>query len=189
MYGVGQEAELELAKMLGHRGYTVVPINLFTNNTGKSCNAPMLVIGEGRSVSPDLLVMKNGKSTWIEVKGKSVPAYFYKWKCWVHGIDRPNAEAYKKAQDASNYPVFLCVLEEKSPLTPDLDLEWHENTPNGRADQDIAGPRQWLWITLDDAMAQGAYLPGNPAMMKDNNPRGYGLYWPRRGMRPFGQAA
>ncbi len=78
-YGIGQEAEQELARILGERGYTVIPISAFTNNTGKGIKAPMIVVGGEYSVSPDLLAMKDGRSLWIEVKRKSVPAYFYKW--------------------------------------------------------------------------------------------------------------
>jgi hypothetical protein len=189
LYGVGQEAEQELATFLGHRGYMVIPISSFTNNTGAKISAPMLVVGDSYSVSPDLLAIKDGKSMWIEVKRKSVPAYFYKWHCWVHGVDRQNIEAYRKAQKASGHPLFICVLEDKSPLTPDLYLEWHERRPNGPEAEDLQGARQWLWITLDDALEYGNFLVGNIEMVGPSNPEGCGLYWPRRCMRPFGQAA
>ena len=61
-YGIGQEAEQELAGILGERGYTVIPISAFTNNTGKGIKAPMIVVGGEYSVSPDLLAMKDGRS-------------------------------------------------------------------------------------------------------------------------------
>lgn len=188
-YGIGQEAEQEMAVMLGQRGYTVIPISQFTNNTGGKINAPMLVVGSDYSISPDLLAMKDGKSLWIEVKRKSVPAYYYKWHCWVHGVDRPNIEAYRKAQQSTGHPLFICILEDKSPLTPDLFLYWNERKPNGPETEDLQGPRQWLWITLDQAMAHGQFLSGNMEMISAHNPHGCGLYWPRRYMQSFKKAA
>lgn len=184
-YGIGQEAEQELAGILGERGYTVIPISAFTNNTGKGIKAPMIVVGGEYSVSPDLLAMKDGRSLWIEVKRKSVPAYFYKWHCWVHGIDRPNAEDYRKAQESTGHPLFICVLEDKSPATPDLYLEWNDRSAREYEKSDLTGPRKWLWITLDRAMECGAYFPGNAEMMGPRNPDGYGLYWARSEMKEF----
>lgn len=184
-YWIGQEAEQELASMLGHRGYTVIPISAFTNNVGAAINAPMLVIGEEYSISPDLLAMKNGKAMWIEVKRKSVPAYYYKWHCWVHGVDRHNIEAYQKAKLATGHPLIICVLEDKSPITPDLWLDWHERFKFGAEQNDLSGPRKWLWISLDDALLNGRFLTGNQEMVNTRNPEGVGLYWPRRIMTPF----
>lgn len=185
LYGVGQEAEQEFARMLGDHGYIVVTISLFTHNTGAAVAAPMLISSDGLSISPDILAIKmeTGKPAWFEVKRKSVPAYFYKWHCWVHGIDKPNIDAYRKAQDLSGYPVYICILEDKSPATPNLFLEWHDNIKNGQADQDLVGPRKWMWITLDDAFLFGDFLPGNPEMVSNRNRSGEGLYWPRSRMR------
>lgn len=184
-YGIGQEAEQEMASILGHRGYTVIPISALTNNTGAKINAPMLVIGDEYSISPDLLAMKNGKSTWVEVKRKSVPAYYYKWHCWVHGVDRPHIEAYQKAKLTTGHPLFIFVLEDKSPITPDLWLDWHERSKFGAEQNDLSGPKQWLWISLDDALANGRFLSGNKEMIDNRNHEGVGLYWPRRKMTIF----
>lgn len=183
-YGVGQRAEQAAARLLIQRGWMVIPISEYTNNTGGIINAPMLMMPNGMKISPDLFAIRNGKQIWCEVKDKTAPTYTWKWHRWEHGIDLPNCNDYQAVQDQSGFPVYLLVHENNSPKTPDLHLEsMSDISAYKKMKADLKPSSVWLVISLDEALLSGNILEKNPEMISANNPRGAGLYWPRSAMK------
>jgi hypothetical protein len=186
LYGVGQEAEQFAARQLAQRGWLVIPMSEYTNNTGIKINAPMLLVPEGMTISPDLLAIKASQTIWIEVKDKTGPTYTWKYHCWEHGIDKPNIVEYKKIQDLSGKPVFLLIHENNSPKTPDLYLHSMSDIGSYRKMKaDLEPSDLWLYILLDNALLYGNFRDGNPEMIDPRNPIGAGLYWPRNKMKEW----
>ncbi len=175
-YGIGQQVEQEAARLLSCYGI-VIPVSQYQHNTGGLIAAPMLVTLDELIISPDLLVIAKNPF-WVEVKGKTAPAYFFKNHQWRHGIDAQNAQQYLMVQENS-YPVFILIHEERSPRTPELLLR---HPCAGDPDDDLYDSGLWLGISLTAAFRCGVVQPNNPAMIKESNPTGLGLYWPRAAM-------
>ena len=186
LYGVGQKFEQEAARRLANRGWIVIPMSEFTNNTGIKINAPMLVVPDGLKISPDLLAIKAGKQIWVEVKDKTAPTYTWKHHRWEHGIDQPNSDDYLSIQKQSGYPVFLLIHENSSPRTPDLYLSSMDDmAAYRRMKADLVDSDLWLSIALSDAIQYGNTRANNPEMVGPRNPSGAGLYWPRDRMKEW----
>ncbi len=184
MYGVGQAKEQEAAARLAAKGWIVIPVSEYVNNTGGKINAPMLVIPDGVAVSPDLLAMKPGKSMWFEVKDKTEPTYTWKFHRWEHGIDKQNIDDYQTIQGKTSVPVVILVHENTSPKTPDLYLRSSDDIGAYRKMKaDLQSSDMWLWVYLTDAIAHGNVRINNREMIRKNNPTGAGLYWPRSIMK------
>lgn len=184
LYGVGQVSEQLAARYLSNRGWFVIPISEFTNNTGGRINAPMVVMPSGLCVGPDLFIIKAGSSMWVEVKQKDEPTYFWKKGEWQHGVDLPEIMAYKKVSEETKLPCHILVHEIMSPKTPDLFLmSKNDITCYKRMKEDLIKIERWLSINLADAIRNGEVRPGNPNMISTRNPEGNGLYWPRSAMR------
>ena len=184
IYGVGQESEQICARYFSNKGYVVIPISEYTNNTGGMINAPMIVSSYGPMVSPDLMVMKGSKLFWIEVKMKNEPTYYWKRHRWEHGIDTPNFNSYKSIQLESGWPVYIFVHEIHSPKTAELYLYSRMCSDDFRKmKSDLIPSNNWLYIALDDANRLGESRPNNIEMISKANPRGFGTYWPRAAMK------
>lgn len=186
MYGVGQAAEQEAARRLAKNGWVVIPISEYTNNTGTKINAPMLVIPDGVAISPDLLAIKPDKQIWFEVKDKTEPTYTWKFHRWEHGIDKPNIDSYRIIQEKTGVRVVILIHEKASPKTPDLYLlNMDEIGARQKMKADLQPSDVWLYINLDNAIRYGNERGGNREMVKQSNPMGLGLYWPRRIMKEW----
>lgn len=184
LYGVGQESEQLAAQYLSSMGYFVIPISEYVNNTGGRINAPMVLSPSGLTIGPDLLILKDGKDMWVEVKRKDEPTYFWKSHEWQHGIDQPNFDAYTKIAQETNKAFIILIHEINSPATPDLWLRLIDDVSAARrVKADLQPIEKWLSISLTDASLFGDSRPGNPQMMDMDNPRGFGRYWPRAKMQ------
>lgn len=185
IYGNGQEEEQEFASYLIGRGHIVIPISSYQNNTGGIIGAPMMMLPDGKVIAPDLFAMKNGKHFFVEVKGKSVPAYFYRDHQYVHGVDLPNARAYQKISIESGYPLYIALLEKDSPRDGLLwvDLAQDGMAATRRVKENLQSAHTWLWIPIEDAFLLGKCQSNNSAMKNPSNPEGWGLYWPRSAMK------
>lgn len=184
IYGIGQESEQMVATYFSKKyGCLVVPVSEYTNNTGVKINAPMLIDKDGPLISPDLLIINNNKSFWIEVKQKSEPTYYWKKSRWEHGIDKPNFDAYLETQKSS-YPVYIIIHEINSPNTPDLYLSSKDDiSAFKKMKSDLQRKDVWLRISINDASLHGQCRPSNPEMISTKNPLGLGIYWPRSNMQ------
>lgn len=163
-YGIGQFAEQFVARKMGEEGFMVIPASLYHNNIGSIIGAPMLYLDNNLQIAPDLVCIKNTEVRFIEVKTKKQPAFFRIHRQWQHGVDYPNAEAYKLLSD-SGYPIDIILFER---LTPKEEEE----------DSELSGPGQWLRISIKAAFFWGEKRDGNIQMRKPHNPKGTGLYWP-----------
>lgn len=75
--------------------------------------APSLILGEWKIVLPDLDVTERGRRFWLEVKGKTEPAFYRKRNRYQHGIDRRNWEAYQRVGEESGAPVYIVIHEQQ----------------------------------------------------------------------------
>lgn len=176
---LGMEAETIAAKIMQSRGSAVLPACSIIGNT-EATKAPMFLPPDGGIiVCPDLLTFRDGKHTWIDVKGKSVPS----WRRnspgprWEHGIDYSHMLEYKRCGEITGGAVWILLKESKRPS-------------DTSAESPLVVGGDWLAIKLSDAEACGERRtdwPGGKIRPGDRGSKGLGGFlWPRSAMSQWG---
>lgn len=98
----GRDAEALVAAVLRRRGNFVVEV------AGGNF-APVARGQDERFILPDLMVARNGKTHWIEVKERS-PSYTLATKTMQVSIPEYQALSYRRCEAATGIPVWLAFV-------------------------------------------------------------------------------
>jgi hypothetical protein len=116
-------------------GYNVIP-TCDIMPTGKG--GPGMFNLDGKTIVPDVLVMKGKFLRWYEIKRKARFAWNRNYRTWVTGIDISAYENYIRVVEQTKIPVWLLFLQEQA-----LRDEGSQGTcPTGLYGQDLAELRQ-----------------------------------------------
>ena len=106
-FGLG--GERIVAEIMRARGWTVVQVG----GQHGEYQGPRIELPMGLTlVSPDLIIMKNGKTFWIEVKRKSVFSFHKNSQKITTGIDLDKWIDYLEADRYGSFPLWLFFLHE-----------------------------------------------------------------------------
>lgn len=106
----GEIMERRTARWLGQRDASVLPVYDFS---GLADDKPPRLIGKRLLVMPDLLVCKDGRSYWLEVKLKVSATLHRKSGVLETGLSRRLCEQYLQVQKLSGLDVYLLFAHEK----------------------------------------------------------------------------
>ena len=104
--------------------------------------APMLMGARCNLILPDFQIIdprKLGQPFYVEVKTKTVPAWYAKGYCYTHGIDTANWRHYKRISLTTGLPVWLLILDDMSGEL--LGLQIHRCTPDHHCEPNEAFPK------------------------------------------------
>ena len=108
----GQRSQLTVERVLKETGCGFIRTHAIEDPDNPG--APALTLGEWEIVLPDLDVTKRGRRFWLEVKGKTKPAWYTKKQRYQHGIDTKNWEAYQHVEEETGSPVYVVIHEQQS---------------------------------------------------------------------------
>lgn len=171
---MGDESQQRYARMKAERGVCSIPVYGMDNVDSRTKAPVMFVTGERIMVVPDLLLMKDGRCQWHEVKAKSRPTWrrLNPGPRWEHGCDYSLATEYRDIQDESGGIVFIVVHETMSPV-------------DDFSESKLIQSDLWLVISISEAFRHGDHRQRwpNPSI-GDFGRRGKGgLLWPRSAMK------
>jgi len=176
----GETAERERSTHLARSGSHVVPTARM-EKVVSSTDAPVILSAGGPIVSPDLLVIGEGRQRWEEIKAKTKPGWLKYERIYEHGMDYANFLQYARIQRETGYTLIVAIKEVLSPLDPGRGPErnlkplglWliqtlaelsrrghHEQKWPSNADQGRLGQGGWLWPRSCMAMIDPKREPG-----------------------------
>lgn len=103
-YQSGTNVQRQAATWLAGKGWFVARVN------DDTAIAPMAQVWKRQVVLPDLLIAKDGRQFWCDVKYKKLAPDFRIFGCRTTGIDRRNHEEYLRAQAHTGRPVVLLFV-------------------------------------------------------------------------------
>lgn len=125
--GEGFEVDMEtLAKLAGWR---VLGARKFNEDDGSSV-APSFDGENNRTITPDLWLMKDGDTRWVECKEKEDYFTYRKEDIDQHGIDAHCWHDYRTAQKQTGDTVWIFVYERSSSILFGKQLDGIEVTGN-----------------------------------------------------------
>lgn len=109
-FRLGRTVEEGIARIMMKCGWRVNPTYAYSGEEGNK--APKaLFIGGPEYVLPDLMVMRDGVTRWVEVKAKTKANYRRDANYFEHGVDFDNWLDYQRIEDESGNAVYLCIFE------------------------------------------------------------------------------
>lgn len=165
----GLDGENKVAKFMLSHGYDVLQIY---KKEGAEKQGPRLLSSLGHRVAPDMMVFRNGKQFWIEVKRKTGATWFKLSEQWETGINRRHFNEYCAISEMSQLPLWIIFIQEggpaerSGPVTPKgwfcQSIEWLK----ANALKKTFNPSMIYWRLYD--MKQ---LDANPEEVRNGQPR------------------
>lgn len=121
------EDDMEIFAKLA--GWRVLGARKYNEDNGTP-SAPCFEGENGDTTTPDLWLMKNGDTRWVECKRKEDYFTYRKEDIDQHGIDAPNWHEYRTAQKQTGDDVWLFIYEKVNRLVfaqklDDIEITGH----------------------------------------------------------------
>ena len=146
-WAFGRQCETAWSGWLRKQKYVVTLLHSATNNTAGTA-APMCNLTDGTTaVLPDLQVMRDGKGSYHEIKGRTRSYTHPDTGELMHGTDLTRFADYLKVQEETGMLVELVVYERPSSTAKGrwLRIKLQDANSLGRVEKNWYSREGWIW--------------------------------------------
>lgn len=108
-----------------------------------ACKGPRVYARDEELISPDILSLRHGIATWIEIKTKYAFSWFYTKRQWQAGINLQSYLDYLRIKQLTQLRVYVCFLVlSAKPWSYDIPTGCPSIAPNGLFGAEISDLHQ-----------------------------------------------